>query len=139
MMTDSRDEAGVAVLLRHIPGSIQFQGKQPHRITSENFKPRRNNATGRIEDGISVTACTMGSLHQSAENFLKLRRTSADSRVGFAKQDDVIQLGFNVEKAPTGEDPEHCLIKSNRLLLTDHESRKRLANLFHWWQPNSGT
>ncbi len=120
------------VLLRHIPGGTQFQGKPPPRITSENFQLRRCPDTGELEIGISVSQTTIGRLHEHARWVLQHRRTSQDSRVGYAKKAAVEAAGFAVQDDPTTDDKAHCIIKPDRTRLDEHSGRKKLAATFTW-------
>ncbi len=131
-MAGAVTDADETVLLRHIPGGTLYQGKPPPRITSENFKLRRNRVTGELEDGISVSQSTLESLPSSAQRVLDLRRTGPDSRVGYARRQAIESAGFTVHEDPTLDDAAHCLIKSASTRLEDHAGRKKLAGLFCW-------
>lgn len=131
-MTGSATDSTEIVLLRHIPGGTQYQGKPPLRITSENFKLRRNRETDELETGISVSSTNMGNHLSDAQRVFKLRRTGPDSRIGYASKLAIVDAGFTVQDDPTEEDEAHCLIKSASTHLEDHPGRRKLAALFSW-------
>ena len=133
-MTETVTDADEIVLLRHIPGGTLYQGKPPPRITSENFRLRIDTDTGELEEGISVSKATLGSLPLHARRVLDLRRTGPDSRIGYARKQAIESAGFTVHDDPTADDEAHCLIKSASTHLEDHAGRKKLAATFNWVQ-----
>ena len=133
-MCQSVTDADEIVLLRHIPGGTHFQGKPPPRITSENFHLRKDPDTGELERGVSVSKTTMGSLYEHARRVLERRRTSPDSRMGYAKKSTIEAAGFIIQDDPTNDDSAHCIIKSHGTRLEDHAGRKKLAATFTWVQ-----
>ena len=131
-MTGSATDADAIVLLRHIPGGVHYQGKPPPRITSENFKLRRNRDSGGIEAGISVSTAKYGNLLCDARRVLGLRGTGRDSRIAYARKQAVESAGFLIQDDPIPDDASHCIIRSATTRLEDHSGRKRLAETFDW-------
>jgi hypothetical protein len=111
------------LLLRHIPGGIQFQNPPDTPITSQNFRLRPD------ERGISVSRSTRA----SPEAVLaRIGDPAKGSRIAACRVADLRALGFEVVPDPLDDDPGHALILPGSNDLSARTPRKRLANLFQF-------